>query len=306
MEAQDETTRKRLKHKLLTELGPLIGDALADDRVTEVQLNPDGRLWTDGVAGNTEIGRMYPTMARNLANTFAACVGSIVNYNSPMLEGDLSLLNGERLTVLTPPLVRAASFALRKHTSSRMSLDDWGAAGGMTPDQKDALVAALRDRRNVIISGGTGSGKTTFVNAMLAELAGISPGDRIVLIEDTRELQVEMPNVIAMTTSETVDMSQLLRKALRLTPHRIVVGEVRGAEALTMLESWNTGHPGGLSTIHASSAHKARTRLEQMCAAVPNRGAEQIKAAVDAALDMVVQIERCRDGTRRVVDIHQW
>ena len=299
----EERNRARLRQKLLTELGDVVNKALDDDDVTEVQLNPDGTLWIDGTKGKEQVGNILPNRALNIANTFAACLNAIINFSDPMLEGELSVLNGERLTVLVPPLVTATTFALRKHTSSKMSLDDWMESGGMTADQRETLKSAVENRLNIIVSGGTGTGKTTFVNAMLDELSEVCPDDRIVVIEDTKELRVPVDNLVSMTTSDEIGMAHLLRKALRLTPNRIVVGEVRGAEALTMLEAWNTGHPGGLATIHASDAPRAVVRLEQMCAAAEGRSERQIKDALDSAVDIIVQLRRNPDGTRSVAEI---
>ena len=294
---------ERLRRKLIKELGREVCGALDSDDVTEIQLNPDGELWTDGKAGRQHLGSMPPSRASLVAMTCAAALGGVINYKEPMLEGELSLLNGERLTVLIPPVVAAPTFALRKHASSRMTLRDWQDSGGLTNDQRLDLESALAERLNIVVSGGTGSGKTTFANALLAALEEISVADRIVVIEDTRELQVAMPNVCPLHTTDGVGMDLLLRKALRLTPDRIVVGEVRGGEALTMLEAWNTGHPGGIATIHADSATKAWVRIEQMCAMAGNRTAGQIRDAVTVGVGVIVQLVRDEKGVRKVVEV---
>lgn len=303
MNADRDNAESRLRRKLLGELGDEVRGALEDSGVTEVQLNPDGTLWTDGKEGHRQIGEMTPSRAGLVAATCAGALGHVINYNSPMLEGELSILNGERLTVLIPPLVTAATFTMRKHASSRMTLEDWESSGGLSKEQRLDLESALVERLNIVVSGSTGSGKTTFANALVAALERLMPDERVVVIEDTRELQLSLANVCALRTSEKVDMGQLLRKALRLTPDRIIVGEVRGPEALTMLEAWNTGHPGGIATIHADSATKARVRIEQMCASAPNRSERQIRDSVDAGVDAVVQLVREKSGLRKVVEI---
>jgi type IV secretion system protein VirB11 len=162
-----------------------------------------------------------------------------------------------------PPVVAAPAFAIRKPAVAVFSLEDYVAAGIMTPEQAGALRRAVSSRKNILVAGGTSTGKTTLTNALLAEIAKTS--DRVVLIEDTRELQCKAPNVVALRTRDgVVSLSDLVRSSLRLRPDRIPIGEVRGAEALDLLKAWGTGHPGGIGTIHAGSALGALRRLEQL------------------------------------------
>jgi type IV secretion system protein TrbB len=170
---------------------------------------------------------------------------------------------GERFEGLLPPVVAAPAFAIRKPAVAVFTLDDYVAAGIMTSEQAEALRSSVAERRNILVAGGTSTGKTTLTNALLAEVA--KTADRVVLIEDTRELQCKAPNLVALRTKDgVVSLSDLVRSSLRLRPDRIPVGEVRGAEALDLLKAWGTGHPGGIGTIHAGTALGALRRLEQL------------------------------------------
>jgi type IV secretion system protein VirB11 len=160
-------------------------------------------------------------------------------------------------------VVAAPTFAIRKPAVAVFTLNDYVAAGIMTSDQAEALRTAVAARKNILVAGGTSTGKTTLTNALLAEVA--KTADRVVLIEDTRELQCLAPNLVALRTKDgVVSLSDLVRSSLRLRPDRIPIGEVRGAEALDLLKAWGTGHPGGVGTIHAGSALGALRRLEQL------------------------------------------
>ena len=171
--------------------------------------------------------------------------------------------SGERFEGLLPPVVAAPCFAIRRPAVAVFTLDDYVAAGIMSAGQAELLRAAVRERKNILVAGGTSTGKTTLVNALLAEVA--KTGDRVVLIEDTRELQCAAPNLVALRTKDgAASLSDLVRSSLRLRPDRIPIGEVRGAEALDLLKAWGTGHPGGIGTLHAGSAIGALRRLEQL------------------------------------------
>jgi len=189
-------------------------------------------------------------------------VGAEVHAGSPRVSAELPE-TGERFEGLLPPVVAAPAFAIRKPAVAVFGLEDYVGAGIMTPEQAAALRRAVSSRKNILVAGGTSTGKTTLTNALLAEVA--KTPDRVVLIEDTRELQCKAPNVVALRTRDgVVSLSDLVRSSLRLRPDRIPVGEVRGAEALDLLKAWGTGHPGGIGTIHAGSALGALRRLEQL------------------------------------------
>jgi len=254
----------RSARMLRTAFGPAISSYLENPGIIEVMLNPDGRLWIDRLsAGLEDTGcRVVPEDAERIVRLVAHHVGVEVHANSPRVSAELPE-SGERFEGLVPPVVTAPCFAIRRPAVAVYTLDDYVDAGIMSPLQADILRLAVSDRMNVLIAGGTSTGKTTLVNALLAEIAKTS--DRIVLIEDTRELQCAAPNLVALRTKDGVaSLSDLVRSSLRLRPDRIPIGEVRGAEALDLLKAWGTGHPGGVGTLHAGSAIGALRRLEQL------------------------------------------
>ncbi len=249
---------------LRTALGPAIAAWLDDPVVIEVMLNPDGRLWVDRLAeGISDTGQILAAAdGERIVRLVAHHVGVEVHARSPRVSAELPE-TGERFEGLLPPVVAAPAFAIRKPAVAIFTLDDYVQAGIMSPSQADVLRHGVANRSNILVAGGTGTGKTTLTNALLAEVAKTS--DRIVLIEDTRELQCAAPNLVAMRTKDGVaTLSDLVRSSLRLRPDRIPIGEVRGAEALDLLKAWGTGHPGGLGTIHAGTALGALRRLEQL------------------------------------------
>ena len=249
---------------LRTALGPAIARLLEDPAVVEVMLNPDGRLWVDRLSeGLSDTGeRLSAADGERIVRLVAHHVGAEVHARSPRVSAELPD-SGERFEGLLPPVVAAPTFAIRKPAVAVFSLDDYVAAGIMSADQAATLRAAVSSRANILVAGGTSTGKTTLTNALLAEVA--REGGRVVLIEDTRELQCRTPNLVALRTKDgVVSLSELVRRALRLRPDRIPIGEVRGAEALDLLKAWGTGHPGGIGTIHAGSALGALRRLEQL------------------------------------------
>jgi type IV secretion system protein TrbB len=249
---------------LRTALGPAIALFLEDPEVVEVMLNPDGRLWIDRLAGGlVDTGeRLSPNDGERIVRLVAHHVGAEVHPGSPRVSAELPE-TGERFEGLLPPVVAAPAFAIRKPAVAVFTLDDYVAAGIMRAGQANTLRAAVADRRNILVAGGTSTGKTTLTNALLAEVAKTT--DRVVLIEDTRELQCKAPNLVALRTKDGVaSLSDLVRSSLRLRPDRIPIGEVRGAEALDLLKAWGTGHPGGVGTIHAGSALGALRRMEQL------------------------------------------
>jgi type IV secretion system protein VirB11 len=249
---------------LRTALGPLITSHLQDPTVVEVMLNPDGRLWIDRLSSGLEDTGAWvdPASAERIVRLVAHHVGLEVHSGSPRLSAELPE-SGERFEGLVPPVVTAPCFAIRKPAVAVFTLDDYVGAGIMSGQQAAVLRAAVRDRKNILVAGGTSTGKTTLVNALLAEVA--LTGNRVILIEDTRELQCATPNLVALRTKDgAATLSDLVRSALRLRPDRIPIGEVRGAEALDLLKAWGTGHPGGVGTLHAGSAVGALRRLEQL------------------------------------------
>jgi type IV secretion system protein VirB11 len=279
-------------------LGPTVLAALEEPAVVEILANPDGRLVLDRSGeGRQDTGQSLSPEARERAiKLIADYVGETVAREDPRLSGVLPG-TGERFQGLLPPIVAAPAFSIRKRPAVIWGLADYVRDGVMTEAQADALRQAAAERRNILISGGTGSGKTTLANAVLAEPA--FAGDRVFLIEDTPELQCSAWDVVAVLTRRApvaIGVVDLVRDALRMRPDRIVVGEMRdGAAALETLKSWNTGHPGGLSTIHANSAGDVLRRVEDLLSEVV---AQPPRRAIAQAIDRIVHIRRTAAGRR--------
>jgi len=249
---------------LRTALGSAIAGWLDDPSVGEVMLNPDGRLWIDRLAGGLEDTgeRLSAPDGERIIRLVAHHVGAEVHPGSPRVSAELPG-TGERFEGLLPPVVAGPAFAIRRPAVAVFTLGDYVEAGIMSASEAETLRVAVSERRNVLVAGGTSTGKTTLVNALLAEVA--KTNDRVVLIEDTRELQCAAPNLVALRTKDgAATLTDLVRSALRLRPDRIPIGEVRGGEALDLIKAWGTGHPGGIGTLHAGSAIGALRRLEQL------------------------------------------
>lgn len=279
-------------------LGQTVLAALLAPDVVEILANPNGRIVVDRAgAGREDTGQVLGAEARErVIRLVAEYVGEPVTRDDPRLAGVLPG-TGERFQGVLPPVSLAPAFSIRKRPTSIWRLDDYVADGVMTTAQRRVLEAAVVERRNILISGGTGSGKTTLANALLAEPAFAQ--DRVFLIEDTPELQCSAWDSVSVLTRRSprpIGVADLVRDALRMRPDRIVVGEMRdGAAALETLKSWNTGHPGGLSTIHANSAEDALRRIEDLVAEV---SASVSRRAIGQAVDVIVQIRRTAAGRR--------
>jgi type IV secretion system protein VirB11 len=283
-----EFREDRLGQMLETALGSEVSRYLDDQLVVELMLNPDGQLWVERLGEgrvNTHL-KITKANAERIIFLVAASVQAVCNSGQPILSAEFPG-TGSRFQGVLPPVVSSPAFTIRKKALMIRSLEEYVADGIMTAAQKETVLAAVRSKRNILIVGGTGSGKTTFANAVLHEIA--RTGDRVVLIEDTMELQCAAPDTVALRSSATVSMDDLLKATMRLRPDRIVIGEVRGPEALALLKAWNTGHPGGCATVHANSARGGLIRLEQLVQeAIPNSQRELIADAVN----LVVYLER--------------
>ncbi|TIS32436.1 MAG: P-type conjugative transfer ATPase TrbB, partial [Mesorhizobium sp.] len=256
----------RLIRKLQEALGDQLCVALDDATVVEIMLNPDGRLFIERLGhGVMPAGEMGPATAEVVIGSVAHALHSEADDDRPIVSGELPI-GGHRFEGLLPPVVAAPTFTIRRRASRLIPLDDYVKAKVMTTRQADIIRNAIASRLNVVISGGTGSGKTTLANAVIAEIVETAPEDRILILEDTAEIQCAAENAVALHTSDTIDMARLLKSTMRLRPDRIIVGEVRDGAALTLLKAWNTGHPGGVTTIHSNSAMSALRRLEQLTA----------------------------------------
>jgi len=295
-----EETAARQRAMLRTAMGPVIGSALGDPLVIEVMVNPDGAIRLDRLGeGCSDTGhRLDPSETERIIRLVASHTRFEVHRDAPVVSAELPPHGcgaGERFEGLLPPVSTAPCFAIRKPAERVYTLADYVSDGIMAAETARALSLAVVERRNILVAGGTSSGKTTLANALLAELA--ARRERVILIEDTRELQCAAEDTVALRTrAGAVTMADLVRSTLRLRPDRIIVGEVRGGEALDMLKAWNTGHPGGIATVHANSAASALFRLEQLIqeavVTVPRR-------LVADAIDLIVFIEG-RGTARRV------
>jgi len=289
---------------LRTAMGPAIAAALGDPRVIEIMVNPDGVLRLD-VLGEGRVDtdlRMAAEQVERIIRLVASHSRTEVHGDAPIISAELPPhvegKAGERFEGVLPPVAVAPCFAIRKPAERLYGLDDYVSDGIMGQAAADRLKAAVTQRFNILISGGTSSGKTTLANALLAEMAWID--ERVILIEDTRELQSPAPDTVALRTRPgVVTMADLVRSTLRLRPDRIIIGEVRGPEALDMLKAWNTGHPGGIATVHANSAQAALYRIEQLVqeavVTVPRR-------LIADAIDLIVFISG-RGLQRRIESI---
>ena len=284
---------------LRTALGPAIAGFLEDPKVVEVMLNPDGRLWIDRLSeGLSDTGeRLSAADGERIVRLVAHHVGAEVHAGAPRVSAELPE-TGERFEGLLPPVVTAPAFAIRKPAVAVFTLEDYVGAAIMTEAQADILRAAVAGRRNILVAGGTSTGKTTLTNALLAEVA--KTNDRVVLIEDTRELQCAAPNLVALRTKDgVVSLSDLVRSSLRLRPDRIPIGEVRGGEALDLLKAWGTGHPGGVGTIHAGTALGALRRMEQL---IQEAVVTVPRALIAETIDLVAVLAG-RGSARRLVEL---
>lgn len=279
---------------LRSAMGKSIGIWLADPAIIEIMLNPDGRLWIDRLGdGICETGEhMAPADGERIIRLVAHHVGTEVHGGAPRVSAELPE-RGERFEGLLPPVVTAPTFAIRKPAVAVFTLADYSNSGIMSVLEASCLRSAVAGKLNILVAGGTGTGKTTLVNALLAQVA--KTADRVILIEDTRELQCTAPNFVAMRTKDGVaSLSDLVRSSLRLRPDRIPIGEVRGAEALDLLKAWGTGHPGGVGTIHAGSAIGALRRMEQL---IQEAVVTVPRALIAETINLIAVL--VRDGTGR-------
>ena len=294
-------TRNRARQKLERDMGPLLLAALHAPRTVEILLNADGRLWLERLGEPMEcIGSLRPAQGEAIIRTVASCLGKTVTALMPIVEGELPL-DGSRFAGQLPPIVTAPTFAIRKKAIAIFSLEQYLEAGIMSRKHYDAIKKAVRNHRNILVSGGTGSGKTTLINAIIHEMVLCNPIERVCIIEDTGEIQCSAENYVQYHTTLEVPMTALLKVILRMRPDRILVGEVRGAEALDLLDAWNTGHEGGAATLHANTPYTALTRLKSLISrneAAPS----DIEPLIGEAVHLVVHIARVPDG-RRVQEI---
>jgi len=291
-------SRLRTDTMLRSAFGPGICAALADPSVVEIMQNPNGELWIERASAGRESQGVVlaPEKAERIIRLIASLSGFDVTRERPIVSAELPI-GGQRFEGVMPPVTLQPSFAIRVPAARVFTLDDYVRSDTMSAKASIVLKNAVKTRQNILVVGGTGSGKTTLTNALLAEIA--AEDHRVLILEDTRELQCEAKDCVSLRTQPTVSMRDLVRSTLRLRPDRIVVGEVRGGEALDLLKAWSTGHPGGVATVHANSAADGLDRLEQLVGEVV---ANVPRKLISAAVNLVVGIES-QGGVRRVTDI---
>jgi type IV secretion system protein TrbB len=297
----------RTQNKLRQDLGSLVLSALSDDGIYEVLLNPDGVLWVDGYQGKREYGVMSAAAAKNLINTVASVSDEIVTAKNPSFSGELWVeINEEfklfRFQAFVPPVVTYPAFAIRKRAGQVIPLEDYVKDEIITLQQEKIVKESVEQRKSILVIGGTQSGKTTFCNAILDCIARTHPQDRVIIIEDTQELKCNVKDSVTMRSSPSKSMNDLIFDSMRIRPDRIIIGEVRGKEAHSLIKAWNTGHPGGVSTIHANCAESGLLRLEQL---IMEAGVAAVPEAIAEAVNLLVFIEKTNKGKkgRQVTEI---
>lgn len=283
-------------------LGDEIVEVLNDPKTIELMLNPDGKVWVEKAgSGPVCCGRISEGDADIICRMVASTLNKPFSVEEPIIEGEWPI-DGSRFEGLVPPIVAKPSFTIRKRASMVFTLDQYVAAGIMTSEQRDVLEKAVDEHSNVLVVGGTGSGKTTLVNGLIDVVVKKCPDERIVIIEDTGEIQCAADNAVQLHSTVHTSMTQLLKATLRLRPDRILVGEVRGPEALDLLMAWNTGHPGGLATVHANSAAAGLDRL-RLLVSMNQSAPKDSEILIGEAIHYVCFIVRDLQKGRRIEEI---
>ena len=300
VEDNTSDSEKRLIEKLKRELGVVCLNALNDPEVIEIMLNSDGILWVEKLgSAMTRVGVMQESKSKALIGTIASYLNTTVTPDNPILECELPI-DGSRFEGLLPPVVARPTFTIRKKATKIFTLDEYLEGAIINKDQYDLIAKAIYDpadlhhtRRNILIVGSTGSGKTTLTNAVIDGMVKATSDDRIVIIEDTAEIQCSARNSVILRATNKVNMLTLLKATMRLRPDRILVGEVRGREALDLLKAWNTGHSGGVATVHANSAKAGLIRMEQL---ISEATTAPMHTLIAEAINVVIYIAKTQTG----------
>lgn len=296
-------TDLRLADSLAFNCGPLIMDAVRDPDVLEIMLNPDGKIWIEKYGCDQEcVGELPVAQSKVLLSLVASALDLVVDAKNPVVEGSFPL-DGSRFEGAFPPIVGpGASFSMRKKASKIITMQEYLERGAITEEVLPIIDDAILTRKNIVVVGGTSSGKTTFCNGVIHRLDELCPGDRLLILEDTAELQSSAKNAVFFLTSELarVGMRQLTKVCMRYAPRRILVGEVRDSAALELLKLWNTGHPGGIGTFHADSAFEALERLEEL---VEEAGVGPKQKLIGRAVDLIIYMTKTPQNTRILSEI---
>ncbi|WP_017811503.1 CpaF family protein [Paenibacillus shenyangensis] len=285
---------------------------LVDDKsVTEIMINSHKDIFIERNGQVIQSEKVFESRERleDIIQTIVSGVNRVVNESSPIV--DARLKDGSRVNVVLPPVaLKGPTMTIRKFPENPMTMDDLVQMGALAPVASHLLQTLVRSKFNIFISGGTGSGKTTFLNALSQY---IPPEERVITIEDSAELQIRtVPNLVSMETRNAntegkgeISIRDLIRSSLRMRPNRVIVGEVRGAEALDMLQAMNTGHDGSLSTGHANSARDMLSRLETMVLSGAELPIQVVRQQISSAIDIFVHLSRLRDRSRRITEISE-
>lgn len=285
----DHESATRLSTMLSTAIGEHVAKHLADVEVIEIMVNPDGKLWIDRLGqGRKFTGEVIsPESVERAIFIIASSIGSVCSSLQPLISAELPSF-GARFQGILPPVSPNPCFSLRKKASRVFTIDHYLHHAMIPPNFAKNLREGIIHKKNIVIAGGTGSGKTTLANALLSLIA--TTNDRLIIIEDTLELQCEADDCVSLRArDETASLRDLVRATMRLRPDRIIIGEVRGPEALDLLKAWNTGHPGGIATIHANSAIMALSRFEQL---ILEAGVSEAKQLIADTVNLIVFIEK--------------
>jgi type IV secretion system protein VirB11 len=297
-------TEHRMDAMMMRYLGADIMAAFDDDNVTEIYTNPQDtlvRLITRSHGRIVTVHRMSADRVTMFLDSVAAHIGVVLDGEHASLEAELpeGRFRKARVQGFLSPISRGPAFALRKPPNVIYALDEYVERGTLSSTYRTVLRSAVQWHLNLLIVGGTDTGKTTFGNALLREVSEVTPDERVVILEDTIELQCASPDYLALRTRPDVSLADLVKMTLRTSPDRIVVGEVRDASALALLDAWTTGHPGGIATLHANDARGALHRLDRL--AQRNNVPSQ-RELIAEAIDLIIVLDK-RNGERRVVDL---
>lgn len=292
----------KLLESLRFACGELILNALENPSVVEIMLNPDGKLWIEEYGKDQEhIGNIDEDKARLILSLVASGLDVTVTSLTPIIEGNFPL-DGSRFEGTYPPIVTKPSFSIRKKANKIIPLSEYLSHGVITEKVIEIIKQAVLDKKNIIVAGGTSTGKTTFVNAVIDVFSELCPKDRLLIMEDTPELQSASENTVFFRTNDlaNITMQSLTKVCMRYAPKRILVGEVRDRAALELLKAWNTGHPGGIGTLHANSAEEALMRMEEL---TEEAGNGEKRKLIGRAVDLIVFMEKTKDNLRQLSKI---
>jgi type IV secretion system protein TrbB len=284
---------KRYKERLKKDIPDIIQQAMEKSSVIEIMANPDGTIWVDDlIMGQYKLAHIKAHQAESIINVIASIVNNPITQENPILECELPY-DGSRFAAMIPPVVQAPIFSIRRKALQVFTLADYVNADMLSQQQCLTIQSWIQERKNIVIVGGTSSGKTTLMNAVMQDITSQNPEHRLVILEDTIELQCTATNSIALKSTQTVSMQALVKATLRHRPDRIIVGEVRGKEAFDLLTAWSTGHPGGVASLHANSARGTFLRLEQLLELATQ---SPMKPLIGEAIDAIIYIEKTATG----------